>query len=681
MMLISEIILENFMSYEYARIPLKPGVNLICGPNGAGKSSILLGISVALGQSYTERSKRLSDLIRWGKDIGRVTIVLNNSKVKGRRPVPKINKDQIYLTRVLRRDGKYWFEIDGVAASKAEVLRLLSHFSVDPDNMLIIMHQDMVEQFVLLSPQEKLKLVESAVGLESYRRNVLDARNKLSHIISQEESLNKMLEAAEQTLNYWREQYERYQDKKQLILKRRFLERELAWAEVSRMEEETTKLRREAEAKRVELGKIEFLIKEYEDKVKSAESEITKLKEDWWKLIDERIALEREKAKYDLGFVKSSEIITTLRDLLKEGEMELRRLSSALKMIPHVNDPRINDLSNEGQMLEATNIIEGLSRWFNTIKSKVVDLENLAEISSIKLANLEIELLDIKDRMYRVEKMRNDLISALIDGKVNLAVLNYRKNEISSALETLDKSLSELTSIIGEAIKRAEEKGPRIAVLRSPEDILSEMRIIDGRLMALADVNEDAERMYESYSKLYLEIKERAKVAAENREKTLEEIKVRMESWKNVIKNLLESVNVEYKNILSQVAGSGFVRLVSENDIEAAGLEIYVGFKGSQPIPLNIYSQSGGERSTATMAFLLALQKHIKSPFRAIDEYDVHMDPRNREVIANLLISAVENEGAQYLAITPNQMFFEGKNVHIITVQNIDGRSLIREVS
>jgi len=42
-MLIKEVILENFMSYEYARIPFKPGVNVICGPNGAGKSSILLG--------------------------------------------------------------------------------------------------------------------------------------------------------------------------------------------------------------------------------------------------------------------------------------------------------------------------------------------------------------------------------------------------------------------------------------------------------------------------------------------------------------------------------------------------------------------------------------------------------------------------------------------------------------
>ena len=66
-MLIREVILENFMSYEYARIPFKKGVNVACGPNGSGKSSILLGISVALGQSSTERSKRLSDLIRYGK--------------------------------------------------------------------------------------------------------------------------------------------------------------------------------------------------------------------------------------------------------------------------------------------------------------------------------------------------------------------------------------------------------------------------------------------------------------------------------------------------------------------------------------------------------------------------------------------------------------------------------------
>src|SRR3990170_3726916 len=215
-MLIQEVILENFMSYEYARVPFKLGVNVICGPNGSGKSSLLLAISVALGQSYTERSKKLSDLIRWGKDQARVTIMLDNTRKAERRPIQRIDKDQIFLTRILRRDGKYWFELDNKAATKQDVERLLSKLGVDPDNMLILMHQNMTEQFNVLSPQEKLRIVEAAVGLEPYRENVIQAQKKLTRTLSQEESMGKLLESAEQTLNYWREQYAKYQEKKQL---------------------------------------------------------------------------------------------------------------------------------------------------------------------------------------------------------------------------------------------------------------------------------------------------------------------------------------------------------------------------------------------------------------------------------------------------------------------------------
>ena len=191
-MLIQEVILENFMSYEYARVPFKPGVNVIGGPNGAGKSSLLLAISVALGQSSTERSRKLSDLIRWGKDKARVTLILDNSKRGGNRPVSKYSKDQIFLTRVLRKDGTYWFELENRAATKQDVERLLGKFGVDPDNMLIIMHQSMVEQFTVLSNMEKLRMVEAAVGLEPFRENVLQAQRKLTRILSQEESVSKL---------------------------------------------------------------------------------------------------------------------------------------------------------------------------------------------------------------------------------------------------------------------------------------------------------------------------------------------------------------------------------------------------------------------------------------------------------------------------------------------------------
>ena len=167
----------------------------------------------------------------------------------------------------------------------------------------------------------------------------------------------------------------------------------------------------------------------------------------------------------------------------------------------------------------------------------------------------------------------------------------------------------------------------------------------------------------------------------ENREKALEEVKARCDAWRTMINNLLHQVNVKYRKILAEAYAVGEVKLVIEEDIEEAGLEIFVGFKGGKPVPLNAYTQSGGERSTATVTFLLALQQHIHSPFRAVDEYDVHMDPKNKEIMANLIVSSVSGLDSQYLAITPNQLTFTCKDVHLIAVQNVEGTSLIKKVT
>jgi DNA repair exonuclease SbcCD ATPase subunit len=84
------------MSYAYARIPLNLGLNIICGPNGAGKSSILLAISVALGQAYTERGRKFSDMIRYGEDTARVTLTFDNKVKGGTRPIPSFNTDETH---------------------------------------------------------------------------------------------------------------------------------------------------------------------------------------------------------------------------------------------------------------------------------------------------------------------------------------------------------------------------------------------------------------------------------------------------------------------------------------------------------------------------------------------------------------------------------------------------------
>jgi chromosome segregation ATPase len=681
-MLIREVILENFMSYEYARIPLEKGVNVVCGPNGSGKSSILLGISVALGQSSTERSKRLSDLIRYGKDEARVTLVLDNSPRNGRRPVSRIKKDQIFLSRNLRRDGKYWFELENTAANKIEVNRLLAKFEVDPDNMLIIMHQNMVNQFSVLSPQEKLRMVEAAVGFESYRENVLKAQKKLSRIMSQGDSVGKLLESAEQTLTYWREQYDRYQQKKQLRIKRRFLERELAWAEVLKREKIVAKLKEQNQERQNRIKKIESETEAVSNQLEEQQSRLERSKTSLRSLFEDRIMLERELAKLELTASTADQALKETESWTANHRNDMEKVLDNIKSLETVIREKTNPLDLRPQLAEIKASCDTLEdAWTQRFNLRNASLKKSVESSNEQLKNLGVQISDIKSKADSLDREIENVTSEMVDSKINLALLKYQKENLTKTMKRLEKELRQALADLDEYVNRAEKVGQRIVPMKTTMDILEELRVTDGHLAALSDVSEDIERMYESYSKLYLELKEKARLVAENREKAMEEVNARSEAWRKVIHNLLDQVNVKYRKILSEAYAVGEVKLINEQDIEEAGLEIFVGFKGGAPVPLNAYTQSGGERSTATVTFLLALQQHVHSPFRAVDEYDVHMDPKNKEIIAKLLVSSVTDSDSQYLAITPSQLTFTGKDVHLITVQNVEGASLIKEVT
>jgi structural maintenance of chromosomes protein 5 len=259
-------------------------------------------------------------------------------------------------------------------------------------------------------------------------------------------------------------------------------------------------------------------------------------------------------------------------------------------------------------------------------------------------------------------------------------LLEFKRANAINEMKTIEKQLKDAEENLNIALLKAQQSGARIVVLKSGTEIQDEIGLTNGHLTALSNVSEDIERQYESYSKLYLELKEKAQLVAENREKTLEEVKTRMLSWRTVMENLLERVNVEYQKIMIQTLATGEVKLSAVQDIETAGLEIYVGFKGSKPVALDAYTQSGGERTTATMGFLLALQQHVRSPFRAVDEYDIHMDPKNREMIAKILVSMIKDARAQYVVITPSQITFAQQDANVITVQNLEGKSVVREV-
>ncbi|RLI29798.1 hypothetical protein DRO48_04185, partial [Candidatus Bathyarchaeota archaeon] len=228
--------LRNFMSYVSAEIPFSPGVNFICGPNGSGKSSILIAISLALGMSRTERSKRLSDLIRWGSDAALIRVVLDNKKRNGSRPFEEFDTDEVEVERHLTKSGSYPIKVNGIPTTKEELTSLLRKAGINPENMLIIMHQDMVEEFGLLPPCEKLRMLEEVMEFGSYREDLLKAMEELDSLLKEERETRKMLTGSGRRVSEWERMYERYQRKRRLEDELEDLTAEAMWAKVNEIE-------------------------------------------------------------------------------------------------------------------------------------------------------------------------------------------------------------------------------------------------------------------------------------------------------------------------------------------------------------------------------------------------------------------------------------------------------------
>jgi len=594
---IEEVVLENFMSYEYARIPFKRGLNLIVGPNGAGKSTILVGISIAMGQTYTERAKRLKELIRYGRKAGRVTILLNNESINGVRPIPYSKSDTVSISRYLRDDGTYWYEVDYKQAPKSLVDRIFRRIGINPDNILIIMHQGMIERFSILTPQDRLLMVEEAVGIQEYRRKVFEASEKLNKILSEEESVNTLLKSAEQTLSYWREQYEKLKQKRELLKRKQFLEREEIWAKIV---------------------KHELNIKELRDKLQRKNS----LLQDVISIISER-----------------EEACSKLRQMLEESRFKHRELYHELI-----------ELEKEKVKLELAGGV-GKDELDGRLRSKVSEI-------------------------VRIDREISRIIEDLVKNSVDEAIYKFQKRIVEGEIEDLRRRISdeekELLSLEPLRVKA----GERIDTSRSPSEVLEELRYVNAQLTLLTEVSDDVENIYSSYLNTYNQLSDKINVLSRNREEALRDVELRVSVWRKALEKIVEEVDPVYKSILAMVGATGQVRVRDVEDPSRAGLEVLVGYGGTQPTVLDAYTQSGGERVVATIAFLLSLQHQLKSPIRAVDEFDVHMDPYNREAVARMIFDfARRNSDLQYIVISPSQIMFQGLQANIIVIQKNRGAS------
>ncbi len=649
---VKEIILENFMSYEYARIPLREGLNLIVGPNGAGKSSILLAISVAFGQAYTERSRKLSDLIRRGKDIARVSLVFDNSAKGGRRPIPYSKSDTFMLSRYLRHDGSYWFEADYKEIDKSEVVRLLREFGINPDNLLIIMHQGTIEELGAVTPQERLRMVEEAVGFSEYRQRIIQAEQELSGLVGEEGSLLQLIDNANQALEYWKQVYDRYQEKRRQTEHRDLLTKELLWSTEAKLRKALQGAEEKIMAKTRALEDLKSQQSEVSADADQSHQTLLDKQVELRKLYYALVRAEAERAKDE-----------SAKNAYRSIKEDLAGLSAS-----------IDELLSRGSDKNASRLKE-LATY---VERKGASAE---EDAQRRKAELDREVSSLQPEITRTEELIKRTMESYVSFKVKAEVLTYRIRVTESDLHDLERSAKEYRAELDKMAPDLEKAGQRIETVRQPYEVSEELKLVSAHIQKMQDVPDDAEKIYNDYSGNIEELKVKLAKLQENKKLMLSELDARKDVWKKAMEDLIESVDPAYQAVLSAADASGFVKLEQADTIEDAGLDLYVGFLGGAPTTLDPFTQSGGERSVALMAFILSLQGRIVSPLRAMDEFDIHMDPKNREAMFKMILSQMkQREASQYLVITPSVLTVFDRSAHVITVQAVHGSSEVKEL-
>ena len=169
------------------------------------------------------------------------------------------------------------------------------------------------------------------------------------------------------------------------------------------------------------------------------------------------------------------------------------------------------------------------------------------------------------------------------------------------------------------------------------------------------------ERVVREYRQRKKEIGQLEKDLA-NRQQALdghqEEIEKAKKDWLEPLQNLIEKINENFSYFFSCMNCAGEVDLnIPDNaeDYEKYGIKIKVKFRDSETLrELTPHHQSGGERSVATVLYMMALQELAKCPFRCVDEINQGMDPFNERKVFELVVQTVcRRSASQYFLLTP----------------------------
>ncbi|VVB75978.1 Chromosome partition protein Smc [uncultured archaeon] len=426
-----KLTLKNFKSFKKAELPISKGFTAIVGSNGSGKSNILDALLFVLGITSlkTLRAGKLTDLVNTDakETYAKVDLVL------------KDNEKQYEISRMIDKQGKSVYRLDGKRTTLNEILSLLTDLGIDVSGHNIVTQGD-ITKIIEMSAVERREIIDATAGLSEFddkkeeaikELDKVDSRIKEATIILNERTV--FLSELEQEMKAAKERTELEDELKRT--KATIISRELYSLEKKLLEadNEIAQMNKQKEIVEARIDETRKLLAESKKKSDDLARQMIKASEQTYSTIgrefeEKKAKLMLEQQRIDIKkeqSARNNKKIDENKELVTEAENEKSELLDRQKRL-HAEKSSI-----ESQLMEAS---KKKSQLEGVVKAKSSDLAK--EEAALEKLNKEID--EAKKESFDLEVFVRNWEKQKTFHENKLAELRGEEEALSGEIEEIE---------------------------------------------------------------------------------------------------------------------------------------------------------------------------------------------------------------------------------------------------
>lgn len=392
--------------------------------------------------------------------------------------------------------------------------------------------------------------------------------------------------------------------------------------------------------------------------------------------------LKCEKKELEQKIMKLNKEFESMEKSKLENQQILDKTRSETRLIKSKFDEcskKINELKSKCEE-EQDDRMATLTNEINEVNQKIADLTKLKEDAMKPFPKYDSEIKKLNEKFVEIKSVIENTVRSTISEQIE--TLQAQINSYKINISQINSNLTELKQIMKDLTEKAKIEKKKIELeTKVAEKICDRIETYRSE----EDIKRDIEEVNRQHDLLQKELGKKGKdhlVLRDEFKKKKEEFIKHSALYKKIVKMystnnhsiIVSSKALDYyiNSVISKVQKS-FDLVLTLRKIKGK-LEINQNEK-SMTITMfdNISTScaSGGERTFATVALIVALWSNMQLPFYSIDEYDVYMDNVNRIATTQLLLMSIEQRRNQFIFLTPQDISHikSGRHIKIVKLK------------